>query len=112
MACDQSLKPRDLILDNYGRLGIVVEPTTRPSEKWILEQHDTSIRSLGDCAWWNVMPLDGGLVIVPEPEAQFQREATVEDALVAVEHANPPAVKTLLALFPELRDVALRSRGQ
>ncbi len=110
MASDQGLKPRDLILDNYNRLGIVVERTGRPSQKWILEQRDTKVRSLGDCDWWNVVPLDGGLVIVPEPEARFQREATVEDALEAVEYANEAAVKTLLALFPELRDVALRSR--
>jgi hypothetical protein len=110
MASDRSLRPRDLILDNYNRLGIVVERTNRPSQSWILEQRDTSVRGLGDCVWWNVMPLDGGLVIVPEPQAHLQREATVEDALQAVEYANEPAVKTLLALFPELRDLALRSR--
>ena len=110
MASSRGLKPRDLILDNHNRLGIVVERTSRPSQSWILEQRDTSVRTLGDCNWWNVMPLEGGLVIVPEPQAQLQREATMEDALRAVEYGNEPAVKTLLSLFPELRTVALRSR--
>ena len=109
---NRRLKPRELVIDNHDRIGIVVEQTRKPSRKWIMEQIDASVRDVGDCTWWNVMPLAGGLVIVPEPEARYQREATTEDALAAVAGGNPAAVATLLKLFPELRDVALQSRSE
>lgn len=89
----RALKPRDLVIDNHGRTGIVVERTRKPSRKWIMEQIDTSVRGVGECAWWKVMPLSGGLVIVPEPEAKYQREATTDDALEAVAGGNAAALR-------------------
>ena len=54
---NRRLKPRDLVIDNHDRIGIVVEQTRKPSRKWIMEQIDASVRDVGDCTWWKVMPL-------------------------------------------------------
>lgn len=97
------IQPRDLVYDNRDRLGIVISRYPRqPSRKWLEEQFDERIRDPGHRVWWNVMPLDGGLVIVPEGLLRLVRPATFDDALRAVAGGNEAAVKTLIGLFPEL----------
>jgi len=85
-----SMKPGLLVRDDLGREGIVSSREERPSEAWVNEQHDAEeIRKLdASVPWWGVMPLGGGLVIVPEPMLQVIRPTTYEDFLIAVDHAN------------------------
>ena len=40
---NRRLKPRELVIDNHDRIGIVVEQTRKPSRKWIMEQIDASV---------------------------------------------------------------------
>jgi hypothetical protein len=96
------LKPRDLIIDNFNREGIVVERAKRPTASWLADQDDVRLRALAaDTVWWTVLPISGGAVIVPEPLAQFIREATIEDAMRAAEYANEHALRTIAQLFPD-----------
>ena len=104
------LRPRDLILDNHNCPGIVIRLADKPDPGWIRMQRDTRVRDLGDCAWWKVIPLDGGSILVPEPLVRFQREATPEDVRAALSEANAAGAETILNLFPELRDAAPRTR--
>ena len=64
-------------------------------------------------AWWSVLCVRGGAVCVPEPLVQFVREATVEDALRAVEYGNEHARREIGRLFPEAvaRALQFRQRG-
>lgn len=104
---DRSVRPRHLVIDNHGRPGIVIARHARqPSRKWLDEQFDARMREPVHHIWWNVMPLDGGLVVVPEGLLQVEREATLADTLQAVAGGNESAVKTLIDLFPELADYA------
>ena len=57
------------------------------------------------------MPLDGGLVIVPEGLLHMVRPATFDDVLRAVAGGNEAAVKGLIGLFPELVDYAKTLRS-
>ena len=56
------------------------------------------------------MPLDGGLVLVPEPLLEVIRPASYEDFLVAADHANVAGRKYLATLFPEYVDRVLVER--
>ncbi len=104
-------KPRDLIIDNHDREGIALHQTNRPAAGWLAEQRDGRLRGLPpDTTWWKVLPICGGSVIVPEPLAQFVREATIDDVMRAIEYANEPAMRTIAALFPEAVEHALQSR--
>jgi hypothetical protein len=106
-----SLKPRDLIIDNRDREGIVVERTKRPTASWLADQWDSRLRALPpDTTWWTVLPMSGGAVIVPESLARFVREATVEDAMRAVACGNEHALRTIAQLFPEAVEHALKHR--
>jgi hypothetical protein len=51
------------------------------------------------------MPLDGGLVVVPEPMLEVIRAASYEDFRAAADHA-----KYLATLFPHYVDRALAER--
>ena len=99
-----------LVRDAHGREGIVCPRKQRPPEDWIEEQLNANdIRRLGqDVAWWGVMPLDGGLVLVPEPMLEVIRPATYEDFLVAADHANIEGRKYLATLFPQCASSARR----
>lgn len=57
------------------------------------------------------MPIDGGLVIVPEGLLHPIRRATFDDALRAVAGANEAGVISLLVLFPELVEYARNLRA-
>jgi uncharacterized protein YqcC (DUF446 family) len=106
------LKPRDLIIDNWEREGIVVERAKRPAAGWLSDQTDRRVLALPtDTVWWSVLDVRGGGVLVPEPLAQFIREATIDDAMRAVEHANEHALRTIAQLFPETVERALKHRS-
>jgi len=78
------LKPKDLITDNRGRLGIVLEKAKQPDANWLNIQHDTRMQEVPvGTVWWHVLPLDGGGILVPESLAKFEREATSEDFMEA-----------------------------
>jgi hypothetical protein len=56
------------------------------------------------------MPLDGGLVVVPEPMLEVIRGASYEDFCAAADHANVDGRKYLATLFPHYVDRALAQR--
>jgi hypothetical protein len=101
-----------LVRDDFGRQGIVCSRKERPPEGWINEQlHADDIRKLApSVSWWGVMPLDGGLVLIPEPMMEVLRRASYEDFLAAVEHANVAGRQYLATLFPEYVDRVLADR--
>ena len=106
-----------LVRDAHGRHGIVCARKDRPPADWIEEQLNAEdIRRLDqDMTWWGVMPLDGGLVLVPEPMLEVIRPAAYEDFLVAADHANIEGRKYLATLFPQYVDRVLverRSEGK
>jgi hypothetical protein len=104
---DRPVRPRDLVIDNRDRHGIVISRHPRqPGRKWLDDQFDARMRDPTHRIWWNVMPLDGGLVVVPEGLMRVMREATFADALQAVAGGNEAAVKTLIGLFPDLAEYA------
>jgi hypothetical protein len=105
------MKPRDLIIDNRDREGIVVQKVKRPAASWLEDQTDSRVRAMpADTAWWSVLVIEGGSVIVAEPLTRFIREATVEDVMRAAEYANGHALRTLAVLFPEAIEQALQRR--
>jgi hypothetical protein len=96
-----SLKPRDVIVDNWDREGIVVEQAERPAAGWLKDQQDSKVAALPpDTVWWRVLCIHGGAVIVPEPFARFVRQATIDDAMSAVACANANARRMIGQLFP------------
>ena len=103
------LKPRDLIIDNWGREGIVVEQVKRPAAGWLDDQRDSRMRALPwDTIWWSVLCVRGGSVNVPELLTRFVREATIDDVMTAIEYANEHARRTIAQLFPEAVERALQ----
>jgi len=92
----------DLVCDNLGREGIVFSPSKRPSMKWLNEQEDARMPSASG-PWWNVLPLDGGGVLVPEDLAVVVRRATVDDvARVMASDRTDGGQATLRHLFDRL----------
>lgn len=99
----QNLSIGDLIVDNFGREGIVYSKERRPSVKWLAEQEDVRVQQSAG-PWWKVLPLDGGAVIVPAELGTFLRRANVDDLLKVMgsqqtEHAG---TVTLVELFKQL----------
>jgi hypothetical protein len=90
----------DLVVDCYGNEGIVLSTERRPSAAWLGEQSDERMRkAVGP--WWNVLPLDGGAVIVPDDLGRFVRRATIDDFLQLIdaqqnEHAGQVTAIELL----------------
>ena len=105
-----------LVRDPHGRTGIVFERKERPAESWIRDQENVDdIRRLpGSVSWWSVLPLTGGLVLIPEPMLEVLRPATYEDFLAAADGANVAGRKYLALIFPEYVDRALaeQQRGK
>lgn len=100
-----ALSPGDLIVDNYGREGIVLWRDKTPRKKWLSIQEDERVKTIRTKQWWLVMPLmSGGSVIVPEPLVSFIRRATTEDA-AGVVALNEASYVTLVRLFPDLTTV-------
>src|SRR5688572_17952705 len=90
-----------LVRDDHNRLGIVGDRTVRPSKAWLHEQLHPISESDAAAQWWTVHPLDGGLILSPEPLLLPLRRAGYDDFLLAVEGANVEGRKSLAALFPE-----------
>jgi hypothetical protein len=101
-----------LVRDNYAREGVVCESRRRPPESWIKDQRNVEdIRKLApDVSWWSVMPLTGGLVVVPEPMLEVLRPASYEDFLKAADNANVEGRKYLATIFPEYVDRVIAER--
>lgn len=101
----------DLIVDCYANEGIVLSVARRPSAKWLGVQEDERMRNAVG-PWWNVLPLDGGAVMVPDDLGKFVRRATVDDVLKLVdaqqsEHAGQV---TAIELLKNLREKKLAPR--
>lgn len=102
----------DLIRDNLGRQGIVIEPARKPDRKWLAIQDDQRMRSAGG-PWWRVCPLDGGSTLVPEVLAKRIRRAHVDDiAKVMESDSTDNGRKTLLALFDTVRSNMLTTSSK
>ena len=101
-----------LVRDPNGRTGIVFERRERPAEGWIKDQENVeAIRHLPrNTTWWSVLPLTGGLVIIPEPMLEVLRPAAYEDFLAAVDGANIAGRKYLALIFPEYVDRIITER--
>jgi len=52
-----------------------------------------------ETVWWLVLPLDGGGVLVPEPLAKFEREATTEDLMEAFKNSQFQTFQDFLNKF-------------
>lgn len=104
-----NLTPKDLITDHRGRLGIVLEKAKSPDAEWLKIQSDGSMQKVPvGTVWWNVLPLDGGVVLVPESLAKFEREATTEDIMEAynkINAANPLTFRQFLAKFEDHKSI-------
>jgi hypothetical protein len=83
-------------------LGILVRRAPRPSAAWLAEQVDSRMRFHSQNQWWSVMPLGGGLILVPEPLLVSLGRATREQVMQAVDHGNVAARRTIAELFPEI----------
>ncbi len=99
----RSISIGDLIVDNYGREGLVYSKERRPSAKWIAEQEDVRVHESAG-PWWKVLPLNGGAVIVPAELGTFLRRATVDDLLkvMSTQQTEHAGTVTLLELFKQL----------
>ena len=101
----------DVIRDNLGREGIVLERARAPNVGWLAEQDDLRVRSAAG-PWWNVVPFDGGGVLVPEDLVLVLRRATVDDVVRVMESdMTDDGRSTLLFLFSVLRSKQSRGRA-
>ena len=104
------LEVGDLIEDNLGRKGIVAERALKPAPGWLKAQDDRRMRTARG-PWWNVFPLDGGGVLVPEPLARRLGRASIDDlaALLDADQSDD-GTATLRHLFRNIRDGSGRRR--
>ena len=107
---ESAIKLGDVVLDNYGREGIVVREEPSPPQGWLMSQADERLHRLGHSErWLGILPFTGGLVLSPESLTERLRAAQREDLLRAVETANSHGVRYLVELFPTLAGDALGS---
>ncbi|AXQ27969.1 hypothetical protein D0B54_04440 [Solimonas sp. K1W22B-7] len=101
----------DLIVDNLGREGICLCPEKRPNRQWLAEQEDARM-SQATGPWWNVLPVAGGAVIVPEDLGAFLRRATIDDVfqLMESQQSKHAGQYTLDELFQRLRSERAQAR--
>ncbi|WP_172204464.1 hypothetical protein [Niveibacterium sp. COAC-50] len=109
----KSLSIGDLIVDNFGREGIVYSKERRPSAKWLAEQEDSRVKQ-SPGPWWRVLPLDGGAAIVPAELGTFVRRASIDDLLklVLAQQSEHAGTVTLLELFKALSKQAAPGVGR
>ena len=102
----------DLVVDNYGRLGIVMGRAICPNEYWFEKQNDERLRDMCDTNeaqyefWLNVYPLTGGAVVTPASLVEMNFGQANENAFgKAYENANKTAQETLemLPIYCEYR---------
>jgi hypothetical protein len=98
-----AIVPGLVVVDDHKRTGIVRQKEGRPSAKWLAElDHADEVAALpADVPWWGILPLTGGYILCPQPLLTAVRQATYDDFLVAVDHANEAARRSLAELFPE-----------
>ncbi len=94
-----------------GEQGILVRAEPKPGRSWLRAQLDARWRQHRDARWWSVMPLDGGLNLVPAPLLRSVRRASYADVMQAVEYANEAGRRTLAGLFPDLVAKLVEERG-
>lgn len=100
-----SLKPKDLITDNRGRLGIVLEKAKAPDVEWLKIQRDSRMKEVPvGTVWWHVLPLEGGGILVPEYLANFEREATSEDIMEVYKNSSAADFLTFEQFLAKLED--------
>ncbi len=102
-----TLVPGDLVLDNHQRQGIVIQRIEPPDRDWLSIQSDRRIRELRFSGhWWQVLPLSGGSVSIPESLAVRVRASTLDDALRLVwksdRYTASIVSRTLSTVFPNL----------
>lgn len=93
-----------------GEEAITVDVAPRPAASWLREQQDPRWREHADARWWNVLPLTGGAILVPEPLLRLIRAATRDDVMNAVNHGNEHARRTIAQLFPDIVADIIRGR--
>lgn len=104
-----TLKIGDLIEDNLGRKGIVAECALKPAPSWLKAQDDRRLRAARG-PWWNVFPLDGGAVLVPESLARRLGRASVDDVAAMISDDPDGGVATLRRIFKNLGAESGRAR--
>ena len=87
-------------IERTGEEGILVGREARPDDSWLRQQFDRRWRDHADADWWAVMPLRGGLILVPEPLLRFLRSGSKDDVMMAVDHANDHGRRTIASLYP------------
>lgn len=86
------IKIGDLVVDNYGRKGIVVGQAEYPSQNWLAQQEDMRMRELSKNVykeqWLDILPLDGGGIVAPKSLCKRVRKANKKDLETTYENAN------------------------
>lgn len=94
-----------------GTEGILVRKESKPTSQWLAAQQDPRSREHAHEQWWAVMPLGGGLLLVPEPVLRSLRVATRGDVLKAADHGNDDARRMIAGLFPGITADIIRDRN-
>jgi hypothetical protein len=103
-----TIAPRLVVSSAFASECIVVESASTPDPSWIALQQDERVRHVpADTRWWTLFPLGGGALLCAEPFLTVVREASYDDFLRAVEHANVDGQRRLAALFPDYSARAL-----
>ena len=89
-------------------LCIVIRCEEQPSAGWLAEQADSRMRERKNDRWWSLMPLGGGLILLPESLIEVSGRASYGDVMEAIDHGNESARLSLAELFPEYVAEALR----
>lgn len=94
------IAPGDLVVDAHGRLDVIMRRAPTPTTKWLAEQEVPP--PSGETTWWSGWPLDGGAVVLAEPQVFSLGRADRDRVWELVEHATVDQVRELLTLFPGL----------
>jgi hypothetical protein len=95
-----AIQPGALVVDAYGRRGIVWKEDEQPEEWWLDAQNDQGLRECADDQWWLVFPLSGGAAATPESRTKVLRLANEADVRECFRNANPFGEDDLRKLFP------------
>ena len=90
----------DLVIDAHGRLAVIARRAPTPSTDWLAAQEVAPPR--GEISWWTAWPLDGGAVLLPEPQVFGLGRADLDRCWELVEYATVDQVRELLTIVPEL----------
>ncbi len=97
-----SIKLGVVVRHRYGGVGIVCAEEVVPPGDWIDDQLNAAdIKALDTTDWWGVLLFQGGKALSPGALLKFERDATYEDFLQAVDMASVTGRQRLAKLFPE-----------